>query len=187
MESQASNQSMALRPTRLKTTFAIALLLLSGASALSGVGDRRNHRERKPGQPVSQDTELPSPSPEDECVSVDDNDECLNELEAVRPEIVECFQSNGVLDLESRNMRPEHLAKPCYPRLARFARLSGTVEIEFVVDEAGNVIWADILRGHSLLRDSALKAVCVSSFRPASCGGRLIKAKERITYHFVPS
>jgi TonB family protein len=63
--------------------------------------------------------------------------------------------------------------------------LSGSVEVEFVVDEAGTVVWAQVLNGHSLLRAAALKAVCFSSFRPASCGGRLIKAKERITYHFA--
>lgn len=176
---------MALKPTRLNTAFGIALLFLSGASALSGVGEGRNHIERKPGRLASQSEVVPSPSAEDDCVSVSENDECLNKLKADRPEVVECFQAKGVIELESHSLGVEHLAKPCYPRLAGFASLSGSVEVEFVVDEAGTVVWAQVLNGHSLLRDAALKAVCFSSFRPASFGGRLIKAKERITYHFA--
>ena len=170
---------MTLMPTRLHATFAfaIAILCLHAPFASSGRAVTRNRPERKPTQSLDQAEAPTSPSVEGDCVSVGENDEYLNRLMAEKPELVECFQADGVIDLESRRLRAVHLAQPCYPRLASFARMSGTVEVEFVVDEAGNVVWAEIAKGHSLLADAVLKAICVSSFRPASCGGRLIKAK----------
>ena len=187
MDWRASNQSVTLKPTRVNAIFAVALLFFSGASALSGVGERRHQIVGRRHELPSQSTKLPSQNAEDDCVSVDENDECLNKLKTDKPIFFECSQVNDVIVGRSHSLRAEHLAKPCYPRLAKFARLSGTVEVEFVVDEAGNVVWAEIQKGHSLLRDAALKAVCVSRFRPADCSGRLIMANERVIYHFILS
>jgi TonB family protein len=48
--------------------------------------------------------------------------------------------------------------EPTYPPLAKAAELVGTVFVGVTVDERGDVISAEALEGHSMLKDAALEA-----------------------------
>jgi protein TonB len=74
---------------------------------------------------------------------------------------------------------------PCYPAIARAAKASGKVVVKVVVDENGKVIWAQIERGHPLLRLPTLRAACHIQFEPYVCNGRAVRAADYITYNFV--
>lgn len=72
--------------------------------------------------------------------------------------------------------------KVCYPKVAKAARASGTVEIEVVIDEKGNVIWARAIKGHPLLRLAALRAACRTRIKPIiDCQGKAVKVTPSCT------
>src|ERR1044072_5288225 len=59
--------------------------------------------------------------------------------------------SGGVL-----NGKAISLPKPAYPAIARAAHASGTVVVQVVIDENGNVISAHAVSGHPLLQGAAV-------------------------------
>jgi TonB family protein len=74
--------------------------------------------------------------------------------------------------------------EPSYPRVARAARVSGSVQVEVTVDENGNVIMAWPLSGHPLLKDCAWQAARGWKYKPAIFHGRPVKATGIITFNF---
>jgi TonB family protein len=56
--------------------------------------------------------------------------------------------------------------KPFYPPIAQSARIQGVVIIQAVIDTAGNVASATVLRGQPLLDEAALQAVGQWQFQP---------------------
>ena len=62
--------------------------------------------------------------------------------------------------------RQRYSVNPVYPPLARDARIWGTVVVDAVIDEHGNVVQARVLSGHPLLIDAALKAVLQWKYEP---------------------
>ena len=56
--------------------------------------------------------------------------------------------------------------EPVYPPIAKAAKLDGAVVVEVTVDEEGNVISAQALAGHPLLRDAAVTAARDWKFKP---------------------
>src|SRR5437773_12109604 len=70
-------------------------------------------------------------------------------------------QSGGVLQSHAITK-----VDPIYPAIARAANISGPVEIEIEVDEAGKVTSARAVSGHPLLRDSAEQAARQWIFKP---------------------
>ena len=77
------------------------------------------------------------------------------------------------------------LPKPVYPPIARQARASGTVVIEVLVDEDGDVVIARPLSGHPLLQATATAAARQAKFKPTKVAGKPVKVSGRITYNFV--
>lgn len=73
---------------------------------------------------------------------------------------------------------------PPYPAAAKAARVSGTVVVWVVVDEEGEVVAAQVLSGHPLLRLSALKAAREARFKPTLLDDKPIKVLGMITYSF---
>ena len=63
------------------------------------------------------------------------------------------------------------LPNPVYPAIARAAKASGTVTVEIVVDEQGNVAGARAVSGHPLLQEAAVKAARQAKFRPTLLQG----------------
>jgi TonB family protein len=74
---------------------------------------------------------------------------------------------------------------PPYPPIAKAARASGTVIVQVVVDESGNVVSARAVSGHPLLQNAAAYAARQAKFSPMKLGGVAVKVSGTLTYNFV--
>ncbi len=74
--------------------------------------------------------------------------------------------------------------QPEYPVLARQTHLSGTVVVNAVIDEHGNVVGARALSGHPLLIPAALKAVLQWKYEPTLLNGTPVAVEMEVTVHF---
>ena len=88
--------------------------------------------------------------------------------------------SGGVL-----NGKAISLPKPAYQPIAKGANVSGTVNVQVLVDESGNVISARAISGHPLLKSSAESAARQARFRPTMISGQPVKVSGVILYDFV--
>jgi TonB family protein len=88
--------------------------------------------------------------------------------------------TGGVLNGKARS-----LPKPDYPPIARSARASGTVAVQVVINEEGDVISAYAVSGHPLLRAVSVKAAHGAKFSPTRLSGQAVKVAGIITYNFV--
>lgn len=77
------------------------------------------------------------------------------------------------------------LPKPAYPPIAKAAKASGTVVLQVLIDERGNVIEAHVVSGHPLLQAAAVAAVRQAKFTPTKLAGQPVKVKGVVTYNFV--
>jgi TonB family protein len=82
------------------------------------------------------------------------------------------------------NGKAVSLPKPAYPEQARAARVSGSVEVQVTIDEAGNVIAAEAVSGDFLLRDAAVAAAREAKFPPTRLNGVPVKVTGTIIYNF---
>ena len=88
--------------------------------------------------------------------------------------------SGGVL-----NGKAISLPKPAYPPIARAARASGTVTVQVLIDENGNVVSAHAVNGHPLLQAAAVGAARQARFSPTKLSGQPVKVTGVIQYNFV--
>jgi protein TonB len=88
--------------------------------------------------------------------------------------------SGGVL-----NGKAISLPKPAYPAIAKSAHASGTVVVQVVIDENGNVISAQAIKGHPLLQAVSVAAARGARFSPTKLSGQPVKVTGVITYNFV--
>jgi len=88
--------------------------------------------------------------------------------------------SAGVL-----NSKATSLPKPPYPPMARTAKASGTVVVQVLVDEQGNVISARAVSGHPLLQAASVAAARGAKFSPTKVNGKPVKVSGVITYTFT--
>lgn len=88
--------------------------------------------------------------------------------------------SGGVL-----NGKAISLPKPGYPPIAKSAHASGTVVVQVTIDENGNVISANAVSGHPLLRAASVAAARGARFSPTKLSGQPVKVTGVITYNFV--
>jgi protein TonB len=88
--------------------------------------------------------------------------------------------SGGVL-----NGKAISLPKPAYPAIARAAHAAGTVVVQVVIDENGNVISAHAVSGHPLLQGAAVGAARSAKFSPTKLSGQPVKVTGVIQYNFV--
>jgi TonB family protein len=171
-----------------KLIVAFLIILLCVASILPlDVQQRRAKRKTASNKVVAQKSEENSQKVRDECVPTEDVDECLSHLEAERPTATECFSAIDLICPSCKRGKVLNAPQPCYPKVAKAARVSGEVVIEIVIDESGKVIWARVVRGHPLLQASSLKAACRRTFEPYTCSGRAVKAVEILRYNFALS
>lgn len=76
-------------------------------------------------------------------------------------------------------------AAPVYTELARRSRVTGTVIVEAVIDEQGNVTNARVLKGLPMGLDrSAVEAVQTWKFKPAMLEGKPVKVYYTLTVNF---
>lgn len=76
------------------------------------------------------------------------------------------------------------LVKPVYSATAKNLGLKGEVKVQVTIDENGNVIAADAISGHALLRNSAVAAARASKFSPTTLSQQKVKVTGVIVYQF---
>ena len=82
------------------------------------------------------------------------------------------------------NGRAKFLPKPIYTAAARAVRASGDVNVQVLIDEAGNVVSANAASGHPLLRGEAEKAARNAKFDPTLLSKQAVKVSGVIIYKF---
>lgn len=88
--------------------------------------------------------------------------------------------SGGVVNGKARN-----LVTPPYPAAAKAVRASGEVKVQVTIDENGNVVSANAVSGHPLLRSAAESAARSSKFSPTQLSGQPVKVTGVIIYNFT--
>jgi TonB family protein len=83
------------------------------------------------------------------------------------------------------NGKASSLPKPEYPEIARAAKASGTVTVEVIVDEEGNVAAAKAVSGHPLLQAAAVNAARQAKFTRTLLQGEPVRISGYLTYNFV--
>jgi periplasmic protein TonB len=83
------------------------------------------------------------------------------------------------------NSQALSLPQPNYPTIARNIRVQGTVIVQVLIDEKGNVVTAKATSGHPLLIPEAQKAALRARFSPTMLGDNPVKVQGVITYNFV--
>ncbi len=73
---------------------------------------------------------------------------------------------------------------PAYPAIARQAGAAGTVTVEVIMDEDGNVTAARATSGHPLLQAAAVDAARKAKFAPTKLSGQPVKVQGVVTYTF---
>lgn len=87
--------------------------------------------------------------------------------------------SGGILNGEAIS-----LPKPPYPAIAKAAGAEGTVSVQVLIDESGQVKSASAVSGHPLLRAAAVMAARSAKFNPKQMSGRSVKVSGIINYNF---
>ena len=87
--------------------------------------------------------------------------------------------SMGVL-----NGKATRLVQPPYPPAAKAVRASGQVNVQISIDTAGNVVSANAVSGHQLLRQAAENAARQSKFSPTMLSGQAVSVSGVIVYNF---
>ncbi len=82
------------------------------------------------------------------------------------------------------NGRATSLPKPSIPSAAKVANAAGTVSVQVLIDEKGNVLSATAVGGNQLLRASSEAAARQAKFIPTLLSGEPVKASGIINYHF---
>lgn len=77
------------------------------------------------------------------------------------------------------------LPKPSYPPAAKAVNASGVVNIQVLIDEEGNVVSANAVSGHPLLRAASEQAALGAKFKPTLLQGQPVKVNGVIVYNFV--
>lgn len=82
------------------------------------------------------------------------------------------------------NGKAVSLPAPAYPAAAKAVNASGSVNVQVLIDEEGNIVSASAVSGHPLLRAAAESAALRSKFRPTMLQGQPVKVSGIITYVF---
>ena len=80
---------------------------------------------------------------------------------------------------------PVLLVKPKMPKIALQMKINASVKVEVIADEAGNVIYSQMIEGNKIFKKSAESAACKAVFSPKRYCGAAFKSKNIIVYNFV--
>jgi len=83
------------------------------------------------------------------------------------------------------NSQALELPKPAYPIVAKQIRLSGSVSVQVLIDEAGKVISAHAVSGNELFTRAAVESALRARFSPTMIGETPVKVSGVIVYNFV--
>ncbi|MCE7963303.1 MAG: energy transducer TonB [Acidobacteria bacterium ACB1] len=110
-----------------------------------------------------------------------DGDDDLEAPPKATPKPAPKTVSGGVL-----NGRAVNLVQPRYPATARAMHAAGTVTVQVLIDEHGNVVSATPAGGNPLLVQAAVDAARRSKFSPTLLSGQPVKVSGVIRYTFNP-
>lgn len=82
------------------------------------------------------------------------------------------------------NMKVESVALPVYPQKAKEKRIEGQVEVQLLINEDGEVIFANPLSGPEQLWAESVKAAVTARFLPTRLQGQPAKITGRIIFDF---
>ena len=88
--------------------------------------------------------------------------------------------SGGVVNGKAKN-----LAIPAYPAAAKAVGAEGAVNVQVTIDENGDVVSANSVSGHPLLRQAATTAAFASKFNPTLLNGQAVRVTGIIVYNFT--
>jgi periplasmic protein TonB len=74
---------------------------------------------------------------------------------------------------------------PIYPMIAKQAQIQGTVIIDAIIDEQGNVVRAHVVSGPGLLMQAALEAVTKWKYEPTRLNGEPISIEMHVQVNFI--
>ena len=77
-----------------------------------------------------------------------------------------------------------HRVQPVYPALARQARVQGTVRLEAIIHENGEIANLRVISGHPLLIQASLDAVEQWRYQPTSLNGQSMAVITTIDVNF---
>jgi protein TonB len=100
------------------------------------------------------------------------------------PPVKKPIEKSVIRSLGIVNGRATSLPKPAVPAAARVANALGTVAVQVLIDENGNVISANAVSGSQLLRQASEMAAKQAKFNPTLLGGEKVRASGIINYHF---
>jgi len=80
--------------------------------------------------------------------------------------------------------RQTYSVEPEYPSIALQTHIHGTVVVDAIIDERGNVVQAKAIGGHPLLIPPALRAVLQWKYEPTSLDGRPISVELEVLVNF---
>jgi periplasmic protein TonB len=80
-----------------------------------------------------------------------------------------------------------HQVHPEYPALAKQARIQGAVLLRAVIDREGKIENLQVVSGHPMLAEAAMKAVEQWRYRPYYLNEQPIEVETLITVHFTLS
>jgi periplasmic protein TonB len=80
--------------------------------------------------------------------------------------------------------RQTYSVQPDYPVLAKQERIWGTVVVDAVIDEHGNVVQAHVVSGHPLLIKAALNAVLQWKYEPTLLNGTPVAIEMEVNVNF---
>ncbi|MBA2621060.1 MAG: TonB family protein [Acidobacteria bacterium] len=83
------------------------------------------------------------------------------------------------------NIKRKAAINPKYPAAAIKAKASGTVNVSLTIDEQGNVITAEAVKGHELLREVSVAAARQTKFLPHIVNGKAVKVSGILVFNFV--
>ncbi|MCS7042874.1 MAG: energy transducer TonB [Bryobacteraceae bacterium] len=74
---------------------------------------------------------------------------------------------------------------PVYPTAAKQLNVTGSQDVEIVVDEQGNVVDAKVVKGNALFTQASLAAVKEWKFTPLLKDGQPVKFTTVITFNYT--
>lgn len=86
--------------------------------------------------------------------------------------------------IDTNAVRILRQVNPIYPALARMTHIQGPVVLMMTIDQAGVPTDVQVLEGHPVFREEAIRAARQWRFEPARVEGRPVPASFRLTLNF---
>jgi len=186
-----------LKASKIEGTVVVDVVIDEGGNVISAKATMETQKMNKVGHPgETVDVEPADPAlrglAEEAALKAKFSPTLLNgEPVKIKGKIVYFFKADDISKGDEKpisagvlNSRSVNLPVPNYPAAAAAVGAEGTVDVEVVVDESGNVISARAVSGHPLLQAAAVAAARSAKFSPTRLEGKPVKVSGVIVYNF---